>query len=92
MANSVFPSGGDATAIDGVPIVVTGLSSGDVLTYNGTDWVNNPASTLQLLTADPGAPANDTWWAVRVGTSPTQDVSVKARIGGVTTTIAEVTQ
>ena len=26
--------------IDGVPIVITSLTTGDVLTYDGTNWVN----------------------------------------------------
>jgi hypothetical protein len=47
---------------------------------------------LPLLTADPASPVNDTWWAVRTGSSPTQTVSIKVRIGGVTSTVASITQ
>ncbi len=46
-------------------------------------------STFTLLTADPASPTNDTWWVVRSGSSPTT-VSVKARIGGVTYTVASM--
>ncbi len=46
---------------------------------------------FELLTADPGAPSDDTWWAVRTGTSPTMTVAIKARLGGVTYTIASIT-
>jgi len=44
-----------------------------------------------LLTADPGSPANDTWWVVRTGTSPTMTVALKVRISGATYTIAGIT-
>lgn len=44
-----------------------------------------------LLTADPSSPSDDTWWAVRTGTSPTMTVAVKARISGATQTIASIT-
>jgi hypothetical protein len=50
------------------------------------------AGPLPLLTADPGSPADDTWWGVRTGSSPTQVVAIKARIGGVTVTVASITQ
>jgi hypothetical protein len=43
-----------------------------------------------VLTADPASPADDTWWVVRDGASP-QGVALRARIGGVTFTIAEIT-
>lgn len=43
-----------------------------------------------VLTADPGSPADDTWWVVRDGGSP-QAVALKVRIGGVTYTLAEIT-
>lgn len=44
-----------------------------------------------LLTADPGSPADDTWWVVRTGTTPTMTVALKARIAGVTYTITSIT-
>lgn len=44
-----------------------------------------------LLTADPGSPADDTWWLVRTGTTPTMTVAVRARIAGTTYTIASIT-
>jgi hypothetical protein len=56
------------------------------------DRTLNAASTAPafvVLTADPGAPADDTWWVVREGAGPTT-VSVKARIGGVTQIIAQM--
>ena len=59
---------------------------------SGGGGSSSTAGVLVLLTADPAAPANDTVWAVREGTSPTQDVSIKARIGGVTVVIAQITQ
>jgi hypothetical protein len=54
--------------------------------YRG-DGTRGKVSVLEVLTADPGAPANDTWWMVRTGSSPTT-VSLKARIGGVTYVVA----
>lgn len=48
-------------------------------------------STFTLLTADPGSPADDTWWVRRTGTSPTMSVALRARISGVTYTLAEMT-
>lgn len=51
----------------------------------------NMSTEQTLLTADPGAPTNDTWWVVRTGTSPTMTVALKARIAGATYTIASIT-
>jgi hypothetical protein len=45
----------------------------------------------EVLTADPVAPDDDTWWVVREGTSPAMTLSMKARIAGSTVTIASVT-
>jgi hypothetical protein len=50
------------------------------------------SGTSTVLTADPVAPADDTFWVVRTGTSPTQLISVKARINGTTVTLAEIEQ
>lgn len=47
-------------------------------------------ATVGILTADPGSPADDTWWVVRDGGSP-QAVAIKVRIGGTTYTLAEIT-
>lgn len=60
-------------------------------------WVSTAGSggagpPFLLLTADPISPVDDTWWVVRTGTSPTMTVSIKARIAGVTSTIASITQ
>lgn len=44
-----------------------------------------------VRTADPVSPDNDTFWLVRTGASPAMNVAVKARIGGVTYTIASIT-
>lgn len=49
------------------------------------------AGGMPMLTADPASPANDTWWAVRTGTTPTMTVAVKFRYAGATYTIASVT-
>lgn len=58
------------------------------------DWVAAGAggggSVNALRTSDPVSPSNDTWWVVRDGASP-ESVAIKARIGGVTFTIAEIT-
>ena len=51
----------------------------------------NMSTEQTLLTADPGAPTNDTWWVVRTGASPTMTVALKARIAGATYTIASIT-
>lgn len=49
-----------------------------------------PAGGLfMLLTADPAAPSDDTFWMVREGSAPTT-VSLKARIGGVTYVVASM--
>lgn len=49
-------------------------------------------TSMPILTADPASPIDDTCWAVREGTSPTQTVSIKVRISGVTVTLAAVTR
>lgn len=67
------------------------LGPGLIMTGTTLDATGAGVSTLVLLTADPGAPADDTWWAVREGASPNMIVSIKARIAGVTVTIASVT-
>jgi hypothetical protein len=36
-------------AIQGVDLAITSLTSGDVLTYNGTDWVNEPSASSVTL-------------------------------------------
>lgn len=45
---------------------------------------------LQVLTADPASPDDDTWWVVRDGGTP-QSVALKVRISGVTYAVAEIT-
>jgi len=39
------------------------------------------------LTADPGAPSEDTWWTVRSGVTPNATISIKYRYNGVTHTL-----
>ena len=66
----------------------------DLYLYNGTAWVLISVSGGgggTLLTADPGAPANDTWWVRRTGVSPTMDVALRVRVAGTTYTIASIT-
>jgi hypothetical protein len=46
---------------------------------------------LRLLSSDPPAPDDGTWWGVIEGTSPTQ-VSIKARVNGATVVVAAITQ
>lgn len=55
------------------------------------DQIATVTSGGVLLTADPGSPADDTWWVRRTGSSPTMDVEVRVRIGGTTYTIAGIT-
>ena len=42
--------------------------------------------TFPLLTADPGSPANDTWWLKRTGSGP-YEISLNVRIAGTTHSI-----
>ncbi len=59
---------------------------------NEPRWVAaGSVSGLQVLIADPIAPVDDTAWIVKSGTSPSQTISLKCRIDGVTVTIASVT-
>jgi hypothetical protein len=51
---------------------------------------SDPLSNLTLLTADPATPADDSVWAVREGTSPNRTISIRARIFGLTVTIASI--
>lgn len=75
------PASGDAAA-------------GKFLKADGT-WTVPPGagavSILTLLTADPVSPSDDTAWVVRIGTSPTMTIAMKARVAGVTYTIASIT-
>lgn len=61
-----------------------------LVAWDGAAWAIVGGSSLRVLTADPGSPVDDTWWIVRDGASP-QGVALKARIGGVTFTIIELT-
>lgn len=87
-------SGGVAGAITALTgdVAATGPGSATATIANGAVTPAKMSGSLPLLTADPASPADDTWWAVREGTSPTQDVSIKARIGGVTYVIAAITR
>jgi hypothetical protein len=80
--------------LDGVSRVVEEdgalIVYGDII-HNGSA-LSSSSSLLTLLTADPASPTDDTCWVVREGTSPTQTVSLKARIGGTTVTIAAITR
>jgi hypothetical protein len=68
---------------------------------NGTPSVTNKyvtdsdprlvAAGFTVLTADPGSPANDTYWVRRTGASPAMDVEVRVRIAGTTYTLAGIT-
>lgn len=44
-----------------------------------------------VLTADPGAPDDDTFWVRRTGASPAMDVELRVRVAGTTYTIASIT-
>jgi hypothetical protein len=46
----------------------------------------------QVLSADPGSPADGTWWVVGSGTSPTRTIALRVREGGVTYTLASITR
>jgi hypothetical protein len=80
--------------LDGVSRVVEEdgalIVYGDII-HNGSA-LSSSSSLLTLLTADPASPTDDTCWVVREGTSPTQTVSLKARISGTTVTIAAITR
>jgi len=84
----------------GLPSVLfNGRTSGDqnlpVLVDSSGALILSGASSvsvLTLLTSDPSSPVNDTAWVVREGTSPTQTVSLKVRIGGTTYTVAAITR
>ncbi len=65
--------------------------TGDVLAGPGSGAQGAAVIGGELLTADPGSPANDTWWAVRTGTTPTMSVAFKVRIAGVTYDVATIT-
>ncbi len=55
--------------------------------WDGAAWQQLSGGSIPLLTADPGSPANDTWWAVRTAGAP-NTVTIKARIAGSTVVIA----
>ena len=44
-----------------------------------------PVPPFVVLAADPADPIDGTWWVTAIGTSPTRDVELKVRDGGVTT-------
>lgn len=52
----------------------------------GSGGGGSTPSTLQILTADPPAPADNTAWLLRTGPGPT-DIDWRLRVNGVTTTI-----
>ncbi len=59
---------------------------------NEPRWVAaGSVAGMQLLTSDPVPAVDDTVWAVREGTSPSMTVAIRARISGVTVTIASTT-
>jgi hypothetical protein len=66
-----------------------------VLNNNGSNepvWAAaGTVAGMQLLTTDPIPAVDDTVWAVREGTSPSMTVAIRARIAGVTVTIASTT-
>ena len=49
-------------------------------------------SAITMLTSDPVPAIDGTAWIVYTGTSPTQIVSLKVRLGGVTSTLISITQ
>jgi hypothetical protein len=61
----------------------------------GGQWVQySPAAvvtSLQILTADPSSPSDDTWWVVRTGTSPGDALEIRGQVAGTIYTIASVT-
>lgn len=52
--------------------------------------ISSPAG-FALLTADPGSPADDTFWVRRTGSSPAMQVELRVRISGVTYSLAGIT-
>lgn len=59
---------------------------------NKPQWGQSPAAaTFTVLTNDPLAPDDDTYWVVRQGTSPNQTLALRARVNGVTHQIAGIT-
>lgn len=59
--------------------------------WTGAAWqLIAGAGVLSILTADPGSPANDTFWMVRTGTTAGSEIRLRARVGGVTFTVAAV--
>lgn len=50
----------------------------------GGSLISPPFATL---TADPGSPADDTWWIARSGTTPNRTFALKLRDGGTTHTM-----
>ena len=60
---------------------------------NEPRWVAAGSTTaFTMLTADPVPAVDGSAWIVYTGTSPNQIVSLKFRLGGVTTTLISVTQ
>ena len=58
---------------------------------NEPQWGDSPAAaTFVVLTADPLAPDDLTYWVVKEGSIPDMYLSLKARIGGVTYNIARL--
>jgi hypothetical protein len=64
---------------------------GGVYVFTSGAWAPSAGLTFPLRTADPSAPADDTCWIVRTGTSPTMAVELKVRISGATYTLASIT-
>lgn len=62
------------------------LTLGSNLAFAGTVLNATAGSELTLLTADPGAPSDDTWWLKRSASSP-YDIVLSVRISGATTDI-----
>jgi hypothetical protein len=53
-------------------VIISSPSNGDVLSYNGSDWVNSPASITAKAAISDAAPSNpspgDMWWKSDEGT------------------------
>lgn len=65
-------------------------SAGQGLSYTDASPASLSVIGGVVLTADPSSPPNDTWWVVRETASPTTILSLRARVNGVTQTIAQM--
>ena len=77
--------------------ILHNLDDSSLYLYSAGAWAlltvctGSATPPFTLLTADPGAPSDDTWWMVRTGTTPTMRVAIKVRISGATYEVAGIT-